>query len=287
MGEDKRERCGTGIYVGEEVREQCRTGRCAGEEAEKRERRQKQVTDTLTEIGSRILDLLYPPRCPICQRILPAGGERVCKVCRAKLPFIREPLCKKCGKPLYRDTEEYCTVCRKMDHAFIRGRSTFVYEKEFRESVQRMKFYNHREYLDFYAEEMVRSQRAFIRAVTPSVLIPVPMNEKKRRERGFDQSRLLAVKIGRLTGIPVDTESLIRQRYTLPQKELGAQERISNLKNAFRLLRADKIREPVLLIDDIYTTGSTIDEICRTLHEAGITQVYFLALCTGRPVRMS
>lgn len=198
------------------------------------------------------------------------------------MPYIREPVCMKCGKPLGRPEQEYCLDCQRVQHRFICGRAIFLYEKSFRRSVHRMKFGNHREYLDFYAEEMVRAGAGYLKRWKPRVILPVPMNERKRRERGFDQSRILAEKISRMTGIPLDSKSLIRNRYTRPQKELDAKERRQNLQNAFTLRPESELREPVLLIDDIYTTGSTLDSICKTLEENGIHQIYFLVLCTGK-----
>lgn len=235
----------------------------------------------LKRAGQILLDLLYPRRCPICQRILAGREGLVCADCRKRLPYIREPRCMKCGKPLDRREQEYCPDCERGGHEFIRGRSVFLYEKGMRKSVHRMKFQNRREYLDFYAEEMARAGGDFIRQVSPRVLVPIPMHPRKRRERGFDQSRLLAEKLGELTGIPVE-RGVIRNRYTLPQKQLDARERKANLRGAFSLREGVRLQEPVLLIDDIYTTGATVDEVCRTLHGAGITRIYFLGLCTGK-----
>lgn len=242
----------------------------------------KRLLKGAARCGNALLDLLYPRRCPICEQILTGKQERVCPDCRRKLPYIREPLCKKCGKPLERQEQELCRDCGKTGHGFVCGRSIFLYEKSFRRSVSRMKFQNHREYLDFYAEEMAKAGKKYLERWRPAVILPVPMNARKRRERGFDQSRLLALKLEHLTGIPADTKSLMRIRYTLPQKDLDMRQRKENLKNAFALREAACLSEPVLLLDDIYTTGATIDEICKILHKNGIRQIYFLTLCTGK-----
>ena len=101
--------------------------------------------------AEEFLELLYPRRCPICQKILDRKEKLVCEECGRKLPYIREPLCKKCGKPLTRREQEYCPDCETGRHHFTEGRSIFLYEKELRHSVHRMKFENKREYLDFYA----------------------------------------------------------------------------------------------------------------------------------------
>ena len=233
-------------------------------------------------LGNEMVDLLYPPRCPICEEILSRREGRVCLRCRKRLPYIEEPLCKKCGKPLGSQEQEYCLDCERQNHEFLCGRAVFLYEKSFRRSVQRMKFNNHREYLDFYAEEMAREGEKYLRQWRPRIILPVPVNRRKRRERGFDQSVLLAKRLSRLTGIPMDDGALVRNRYTLPQKELDAGERKRNMKGAFTLKKGVTLPEPVLLVDDIYTTGSTIDAVCRELKKNGIHRIYFLVLCIGK-----
>ena len=229
-----------------------------------------------------VLDLQYPRRSPVCEGILGKSQGRICASCKKNLPYIREPLCKKCGKQLAKEEQEYCADCVKTDHLFTCGRAVFLYEKELRRSVHRMKFQNHREYLDFYAEEMARPGEKYLCVGKPKVILPAPMNRKKRRERGFDQSVLLARKLSILTGIPLDEKSLIRTRYTMPQKELSAKERKSNLKDAFMLDPDCDIQELVMLVDHIYTTGSTMDAISRALRKRGIREIYFLILCAGR-----
>lgn len=232
--------------------------------------------------GRFFLDLIYPRRCPICERILGRREGTVCSECRKKLPYIREPLCKKCGKPVGKEEQEFCEDCERGRHLFVCGRSVFLYEKAFRRSIHRMKFQNRREYLDFYAEEMAREGERYLKAWKIRTIVPVPMNRRKRKERGFDQSLLLARKLGERTGIFVAENCVIRHRYTKAQKELSAKERRKNLQGAFSLREGCVLREPVLLVDDIYTTGATMDEISRVLRRSGIGEIYFLALCSGR-----
>ena len=148
-----------------------------------------------------------------------------------------------------------------------------------RESVLRMKFHNRRDYLDFYAAAMLQRHRKFLQEVKPQTLLGVPVHPSKRRERGYDQCRLLARKISGLCGIPVSEDNLVRIRYTKPQKGLGRRERTINLQDAFRLNDPAQIREPVLIIDDIYTTGATIDAVTAQMNRDGLRHVYCLALC--------
>lgn len=236
----------------------------------------------IKKAGIIILNLFYPPRCPLCEKILSRGEGLVCRECRKDLPYIEEPLCKKCGKPLRRQEQEYCLDCETQHHEFLQGRAVFLYEKKLRHSVHRMKFQNHREYLDFYGEEMAGAGRKYLQQWNIKTILPVPAHKRKKRERGFDQSFLLAKKIGCILNIPVEGRALVRSRYTLPQKILDARERRNNLRGAFVLREDVYIQEPVLLVDDIYTTGATMDAICRELKKHGIFRIYFLVLCAGK-----
>ena len=125
-----------------------RTGRSAG--------RKLLLTTKKTGIhaGKLLLDLLYPPRCPICDRILSRRERLCCAGCEKKLPRVIGPVCMKCGKMIEREEDEYCEDCRKYAHVFTRGTAAFAYTGAMRHSVYRMKAENRRDYLDFYADAM-------------------------------------------------------------------------------------------------------------------------------------
>ena len=156
-----------------------------------------------------------------------------------------------------------------------------MYEKSLRQSIGRMKFQNRREYVDFYAGEMAAVYRRSLSRWGIRTILPVPMYAKKARRRGYDQSVLLAGKFGELTRIRVESRCLVRKRETLPQKELDAGERKKNLRGAFYVKNPELVKEPVLLVDDIYTTGATMDAACQALQKQGISKIYFLALAAG------
>ena len=178
--------------------------------------------------------------------------------------------------------KEYCHICEAGEQVFTEGECTFIYEKAFRDSVIRMKFENRREYLDFYAASMALRHRAFLERIRPEAVIPIPMHKQKKKERGYDQCLLLARRFCRLTGIPMRGDVLVRNRATKPQKGLNRQERRANLQGAFSCACKDFTGNCVLLLDDIFTTGSTVNEAAGVLREAGVEKVYFIALCTER-----
>ncbi len=243
----------------------------------------KRLFSVCRKAGSSLLDMLYPLKCPVCQNILSEKDERycICSHCRGTLPYVTQPLCVRCGKPLRQAGQEYCRDCETHRHAFARGRSTFVYEGQLREAVVRMKFQNQRIYIPFFANEMVQRNRHFIQQIHPDALVPVPMHPRKKQERGFDQCLLLARETAALTGIVLADDILARSRYTAPQKGLSRQERQENLHGAFTASALQKPGGRILIIDDIYTTGATMDAAARALLKAGAEEVFFLTLCIG------
>lgn len=186
----------------------------------------------------------------------------------------------KCGKPVESPEKEFCGDCERTRHLFDQGRAAFTYSGSMRKSVYRMKFQNRRDYLDFYAEAMVRTGERYLSCWRPEVIVPIPMHWKKRAARGYNQAELLAMRISRLTGIPCERKLLRCVRYTGDQKELGRNERLRNLRGSFEVCSATPSR--ILLVDDVYTTGSTMDEAARALRTAGARQLFFLVLCTGK-----
>ncbi|MCD7954878.1 MAG: ComF family protein [Lachnospiraceae bacterium] len=237
---------------------------------------------------------LYPPRCPCCDKIRPIGVsdlECVCEDCGGRLPWVREPACMLCGKPLDSHRAEVCRDCGRTRHLFDCGRAAFTYSGKIRHSVYRMKFQNRRDYLDFFAAAMCLALEPYLCAWQPEILVPIPMHARKRAVRGYNQAELLAERISRRTGIPCEKNLLRCVRYTGNQKELDRIGRLKNLRGSFALnvsregmpqtYGSGALPERVLLVDDVYTTGSTMDEAARALKSAGVRQVYFIVLCTG------
>ena len=228
-----------------------------------------------------ILNILYPERCPVCHGIL-RGRNGVCAPCRAKLHYIKEPRCKKCGKEIEKEEQEYCRDCQRFVHSFDKGAAVFAYDEIMRRSISMFKYHNRREYASFYAGEMYENYGRFIQRLNPDVILPVPIHRQKKRQRGFNQAELVAKKLGKMTGIPVDAKYLVRVEKTTPQKDLTRQQRKENLKKAFCIGIPNKKYERVLVIDDIYTTGATMDAVSEILRENQSKIIIFLTICVGR-----
>lgn len=234
----------------------------------------------------QLINLLFPRRCPVCGQIVLPEGAMICAGCLPKLHFIGQPTCKKCGTELISDREEYCPNCLRRPRSYECGVALIRYDTAAQKSMAAVKYKNRREYLDFYAEAIARRYSYFFSGRPDAVLMPVPVHPARLRSRGFNQAGELAVRLGRLTGLFVDQTLLIRTRKTAPQKNLGPEERLKNLRHAFGVSerakqKGHRIPDQVILIDDIYTTGSTIEACTRVLKEAGVRQVFFVSICIG------
>ncbi len=239
--------------------------------------------EKLLRVRDRTLDLLFPPRCPICDEAVPYP-ELICPECRKKLRYIKEPVCLKCGKRLQDEREEYCRGCLMTKHLFTEGRGLFEYQSAAR-SMYRFKYAGRQEYARFYAEEIERRLGKKIRSWQAEALVPVPIHYTRKRQRGYNQAERLAAEIGRRMHIPVERHLLIRVKKTLPQKQLGDAQRQNNLKKAFKIGRNDVKLKKIIIVDDIYTTGSTIDACAEELKKAGVERIYYISAAIGKGLR--
>ena len=227
----------------------------------------------------KILDIFYPRCCPVCQKILKDQRRMICPECEKKLRPMGHPRCYKCGKPI--EEGEYCKDCQKHTHIFDQGRGIFVYDGIMRRSVTRYKYYGCRDYGDFYAKVMYRYAWKNLNQWKPDLIVPVPIHKSKERLRGFNQAAYLAERLSCYTGIPVDTDLVQKVVKTKSQKKLNAMQRRKNLEKAFLVTKNIRGKD-ILVIDDVYTTGSTIDAMAGCLRKRGAKNIYFLTVCIGR-----
>lgn len=230
---------------------------------------------------AHLLDWFFPRGCVLCAELLPVTQkERVlCKNCAEKIPFLTGPLCAKCGATLQAAEGPLCRSCSRQEMVFRRGFAAFAYE-DIREGIHLFKYRKVREngvplagfmyaYLCTHHPETL---------VETDLLVPVPMFPAKEKARGFNQSALLAQELSRLSGLPYEN-ALRRVRNTVPQSELSPEDRKQNLRDAVALVEgADVNGKHILLIDDIFTTGSTINACASILYKMGAETVDFYTL---------
>ncbi len=246
-------------------------------------------------IGEGLLQILFPPRCAVCDGILEAelirAGQRVHPDCMHKLYPVGTTVCYRCGKPLASAEQEYCFDCRKRMAArqplfCVQGRSVYLYKGEVRRSVYRFKYSNRREYARFFAERAAAGQADWLKQIGAEAVLPVPMYRPKQRKRGYNQAEIFAKELAAILGIPFVRDGVRRTKNTRPQKLLSDEERKNNLKKAFQAADFIVKYKKVLIVDDIYTTGSTVEAVARELCRCGVEQVFFLTLCTGEGIVM-
>lgn len=227
----------------------------------------------------KCLGILYPQTCYFCGKI---SKEHICKECREKITYVEEPVCKKCGKPIRYEEKEYCGDCENAVFSYEQGKSVWLHTGVVRWSVYQFKYHNRRIYGKFYAQELSRLYGKWIKDKKIDVIIPIPLHRKRQRKRGYNQSEVIARHLGKLLNLPVNAKAVMRVRNTKAQKELSHKERTRNLKDAFRVTKHWKGEGNVLLIDDIYTTGNTIDSVAKLLRQKGANKVWFLTISIGQ-----
>lgn len=227
----------------------------------------------------KCLGLLYPQTCCFCGKVC---KENICEKCAKEITYIQEPTCKKCGKPIRYEESEFCSDCKRVQLHYEQGKSIWLHTGKVRWSVYQFKYHNRRIYGEFYAQELFRLYSDWVRTCKIDVIIPIPLHRKKRRNRGYNQAEIIANHLGKLADIHVEPKAVVRIRNTRAQKNLSNQERKKNLRQAFQVTKYWNGYKNVLLIDDIYTTGSTIDSVAKVLKEKGAHKVWFLTISIGQ-----
>lgn len=235
----------------------------------------------LKNITSQILDLIYPRYCPLCEEILPYQGGSICPGCVKKLKKVEAPRCFRCGKMLGDEGVEYCRDCQETPKHFERGYPAFVYTGSIKKALYAFKYKNQRDYARFFSKCIWQIYGPDLRKLQVEGIVPVPIHKSRKRRRGYNQAQLLAKELSTYMNIPVYPHYLLRKIKTNPQKDLGEKSRFKNLKNAFKI-GGNKIKlKRVLLVDDIYTTGATIESCTQVLLKAGAETVFYTSVAIG------
>ena len=237
----------------------------------------------LRKLIDSLLEILFPRKCPVCDRIIMPKGAVICPACRKRVSLVREPRCLKCGKQLFSEEAEYCDGCEKKTFHYTRGLVLMNYDSVARKILTALKYHGKCDNADYLAAETVAGLCEEILRMEADFFVPVPVHPRRKRVRGFNQAELIAKRLGERLDIPVRTDVLKRIKNTLPQKELGSAARLNNLLKAFAVKNTDKLAgKTVILVDDIYTTGSTAEACTRVLLLGGAKKVYLLNMAAGR-----
>jgi len=220
------------------------------------------------ELWSALLDILFPERCLACGKGM-KGSQKIsyCTTCRQDVRLICEPFCTTCGKPFDHAAggNHLCSFCLMHDWYFKQARAVVRYQSPVTEAVKMFKYRGKMYGLATFA---ALSQQCLLRQPLsqPDVILPVPLHTKRLRQRGFNQAFILCKKIFPEWKHKIDPQVLVRHRWIRPQTSLSGIERRRNVKNAFKVNKPEKIKnKKILLVDDVFTTGATVNECARVL----------------------
>jgi ComF family protein len=224
------------------------------------------------------IDLIYPPRCPICHAF---SGLPLCQPCLDSLSVITSPLCPICGRPFTSGIEgdHVCEDCLRKRPFFDKAAAPYLYEGDLMTAIHEFKYGGKAYMVSALGPLLASFAREWLKERDDLTLMPVPLHPKRLRERGFNQSLLLARHVAPRLNAKLDFLTLRRTRYTKPQTGLKRGERRKNVRRAFELRDPKALREKVIvLVDDVATTGSTLNECARVLKKSGCKEVYGLVL---------
>ena len=238
-------------------------------------------------IVDKALRLLFPTDiyCICCGNLINSGKKySLCDACMAQLDWANKNTCEKCGVKLKDGAVKFCKTCMQQNQSFDRAYTCMVYDEMAKNMLTQYKFkgkpYMAEPLADIMADKFVASGCA------ADLVTFVPMHPQKERKRGYNQAGLLALHFAEKSGLPLSCDILIRKGYKKAMNKLGAEERRDNIQGAYALSQDEKCLEllknkTVILIDDIYTTGTTANECARLLKEGGAESVSVFTLASG------
>jgi len=236
-----------------------------------------------------LASILFPAPCAICgQTLITASRVPVCTPCLDELERIPDPMCACCGRPLVAAAgqantttrvELRCRLCRTGFYAFDRARSFAVYNSELSEAILLLKYEQVTSLADWFGARLAEIALEAAPEWRADVVVPVPLHSDRRRERGYNQAELIAKPVARRLKLRLDANLLVRTKPRPPQLVLSRAEHWKSVRGAYATregMKIDNLR--VLLLDDVLTTGATLDACSRALKRAGASAVFGLTV---------
>jgi len=236
----------------------------------------------IRHLYTALLDLLFPPTCILCRKALSLSSRQfqLCGICQSRVVLNRPPFCQRCSCPVTADTGPFCARCQRTSYHFDWVWACCPYQDAMKDLLHLFKYREKTALRFFFAARMsVFLQTYGISLAAFDCVVPVPLHPARLRERGYNQSALLAQELGRTARCPVLGRSLLRIRNTKSQTTLRQKERWTNIRSAFTIKCPFIFKHKnVLIVDDLFTTGATTSEAARVLKQAGAQQVAVLTL---------
>lgn len=230
-----------------------------------------------------IINVIYPPKCAVCSNIIEFNIREgyLCKKCSEDIPFLKGKFCEKCGRPV--EYGKLCLRCMEKSFAFDFGFSAFEY-RLIKRSIARFKYKGIKK-LGFYMAELmcIFLERNYPNVMNDiDIIIPVPIHSSKMKKRGFNQADIIGRFISEKYNIEYSDTVIERIKKTIPQSRLQPKEKIYNIKDAFAIKNTDIIQDKrIMIVDDIFTTGTTINECSKLLISSGAKSVVFFTFASS------
>lgn len=237
----------------------------------------------LMHIFRRLLDFILPTSCSYCRSLIgDSPFPFICAECWADFSPLQGPVCPRCGRPfespdaLTYSPEHTCGQCRKVSPHYDQALSVGQFEGSLREAIHQFKYRPCRS----LGRPLSAWMASNVRLISDiDIVMPVPLHRKRLRQRGFNQALLLSHGVSSEFEIPLSVDNLVRNRFTKPQVGLSGEERIKNVEGAFAIRRPGEVEDKsVLLVDDVFTSGATMNECAAALKQSGAARVMALTL---------
>lgn len=240
----------------------------------------KRTVRWFSQLMGAVGDILYPRVCPVCGVLSDRADRHLCWNCFSRIDLLTTSLCKLCGNPLTGDPASVfkCQGCCQSKPAFDRARSAARFSGVMRDMLHSFKYGNALWLKKDLADIMHGALIAEFEYTLIDVVVPVPLFRTRLRERSYNQSLVLASALATLVDRRIDSRSLKRIRSTATQTQFNSAQRKKNMAGAFKVVRPEWIRErTILLVDDVMTTGATLNECARELKRAGSHRVFAIS----------
>lgn len=212
-------------------------------------------------VPESLINLIYPPTCGICGKL------------------AEQFLCKKCNKMLENEAKFKVEKYKNDEIEFDEHLYVFKYEGIVRRYILKYKFQEKSYLYKTFVNFLLKNEKFFEIIKSYDTIIPVPISKKRQKERGYNQSYLLAKEIAKKTGINLENNCLLKKKNIIEQSKLNKQDRIENVQGVYELINSKKlVNQKIILLDDIYTTGSTVNECCKILKTASPNKIVVLTI---------
>jgi ComF family protein len=225
---------------------------------------------------NHIFNLIFPKICIHCRTNITSKESLLCDVCRSTLEFRSGDFCPQCGAIL---NSNKCEMCEEINYCFDKAFSAFSYTKVMKSLIYSIKYDDMKKVGEFLAFYLSEYWEKYVNILDIDYVIPVPLHKVKKRMRGYNQASIIGENFAKLLNFKFDSSLIKRIYFTKTQTKLTKFQRAKNIKNAFKITKADKIKDKnILVIDDVFTTGSTVNEISEMLKNNNAGKIYILTV---------